>query len=52
MKICFFPDEKSTRFHPLTLTRPIDDLRIGIFTIREKWMHALDVEGFARIQAA
>ena len=24
-------------FLPLTFTRPVSDIRIGIFTIREKW---------------
>ena len=27
---------------PLTYTRPVADLRIGILTIREKWEHHLD----------
>lgn len=48
MQLCFFEDEKLSNFHPLTLSRPIDDLRIGIFTIRQKWMHALDADSFAR----
>lgn len=41
MNICFFNDEKVSKFHPLTLTRPMDDLRVGIYTIREKWSRAL-----------
>lgn len=49
MNICFFNDEKATKFHPLTLTRPMDDLRIGIFTIREKWLHALQTKKWSRI---
>lgn len=28
-------------FHPLTLTRPVYDLRVGIFTLAEKWKYAL-----------
>lgn len=34
-------DDQLIRFHPLTLTRPVDDLRIGILTIREKWEKSL-----------
>ncbi|MEX0769127.1 MAG: putative sugar nucleotidyl transferase [Balneolaceae bacterium] len=37
-----FEDEHAVHFHPLTLTRPIDDLRIGILTIREKWEKSLN----------
>lgn len=49
-KICFFSDEKVKHFHPLTLTRPLDDLRVGIFTIRQKWMRTLGVNSFSRLQ--
>src|SRR5690625_1869793 len=49
MKLCFFEDEKLANLHPLTLSRPIDDLRLGIFTIRQKWLHALKADSFARI---
>lgn len=49
MKLCFFEDEKLTNFHPLTLSRPLDDLRIGIFTIRQKWLYSLKKDSFARI---
>ena len=27
---------------PMTFTRPVADLRVGILTIREKWEHVLD----------
>lgn len=47
--IVFFTDEKADNFHPLTLTRPMDDLRIGIYTIREKWMLHLRKENFSRV---
>ncbi len=40
---CFFEDELLENFHPLTLTRPIWDLRVGIFTLAEKWMHAMGI---------
>jgi len=49
MQLCFYEDEKLTNFHPLTLSRPLDDLRIGIFTIAEKWSRALKADSpFAR----
>lgn len=49
MQLCFFEDETLTNLHPLTLTRPIDDLRVGILTISEKWNHALESSNKARI---
>ncbi len=41
MQLCFFSDKIADNFQPLTLTRPVWDLRIGILTIREKWEKAL-----------
>ncbi len=43
MKIncCYFEDHLLENFHPLTLTRPVYDLRVGIFTLAEKWEHAI-----------
>ena len=41
-KICFFEDQYLKNFHPLTLTRPLYDLRIGILSLGEKWLHALN----------
>lgn len=38
---CFFEDNFLENFHPLTLTRPVYDLRVGILTLGEKWHHAL-----------
>ncbi len=35
--IILFDDYTNTNFLPLTYTRPIGELRIGILTIREKW---------------
>ncbi|NGP75481.1 glucose-1-phosphate thymidylyltransferase [Balneolaceae bacterium YR4-1] len=49
MQICFFEDKHFSNFHPLTLTRPVDDLRVGIFTIAEKWQKALQAKNTARI---
>lgn len=48
MQLCFFEDSKLTNFHPLTLSRPLDDLRIGIFTLAEKWKYGLETDSFAR----
>ena len=49
MQLCFFEDLRLGYFHPLTLTRPIDDLRIGILTIREKWEHEFSPSRTARL---
>ena len=49
MQICFFTDEKASNFLPLTLTRPLDDLRLGILTIREKWEAVLKPTSVSRI---
>lgn len=34
--------------HPFTLTRQIQDIRVGILTIREKWERMLDLPSFDR----
>lgn len=44
MQLCFFSDQLAKNFLPLTLTRPVFDLRIGVLTIREKWEHFLKTE--------
>lgn len=41
-KTCFFEDHRLKNFHPLTLTRPLFDLRIGILTLGEKWLYSLN----------
>jgi UDP-N-acetylglucosamine diphosphorylase / glucose-1-phosphate thymidylyltransferase / UDP-N-acetylgalactosamine diphosphorylase / glucosamine-1-phosphate N-acetyltransferase / galactosamine-1-phosphate N-acetyltransferase len=38
--ICIFEDPKFTQLLPLVYTRPVYDLRCGIFTLREKIEHA------------
>ncbi len=40
--ILFDDDEKWKGLLPLTYTKPICELRIGILTIREKWEHIFD----------
>jgi UDP-N-acetylglucosamine diphosphorylase/glucosamine-1-phosphate N-acetyltransferase len=49
MQICFFEDDDCQYFDPLTLTRPTDDLRIGIFTIAEKWKRSLGTKNACRL---
>ena len=48
MNICFFSDSYTSNFKPLTLTRPLDDFRFGIFTIREKWINLLKPSHWVR----
>ena len=42
MNIVFFDDQHISDLYPLTLTRPAGDLRIGILTIKQKWLHYFD----------
>lgn len=49
MQFCFFDDEIANNFLPLTLTRPTDDLRVGILTIKEKWSKWLVSKQISRI---
>lgn len=48
MQISFFSDPKHSNLAPLTITRPADDIRVGIFTMREKWLKQLKAELFTR----
>src|SRR5690554_1236800 len=48
MQISIFTDAKYSNLYPLTITRPADDLRSGILTIREKWLAHLQVEKYTR----
>lgn len=45
MKICLF-DTRTTRQNllPLTFTRPVAEIRVGILTIAEKWAKYLDAD--------
>lgn len=38
MNIILFDDERRSHLLPLTYTRPVADLRLGILTLREKWL--------------
>ena len=42
LKYVLFDGIYHQKLKPLTLTRPVSDLRIGIFKIREKWELALN----------
>ncbi|MBX7093992.1 MAG: GlmU family protein [Flavobacteriales bacterium] len=37
MKICLFDDKEWDQLLPLTYTRSVSDVRVGILTLREKW---------------
>jgi len=43
--LILFDDERSVHLEPLTLTRPVHDLRVGLLTIRERWEQALGAKG-------
>src|ERR1043166_989007 len=43
-RLVLFDDDSRDQFLPLVWTRPVADLRIGIFTIREKWEKRLKSE--------
>jgi UDP-N-acetylglucosamine diphosphorylase/glucosamine-1-phosphate N-acetyltransferase len=42
--ILLFDDGQAAHLEPLTLTRPVHDLRLGLTTIREKWQRAVDAD--------
>lgn len=44
MKVILFDDSNRETLYPLTLTRPISDIRIGILKIYEKWEKYLNAE--------
>ncbi|MET4083374.1 UDP-N-acetylglucosamine diphosphorylase/glucosamine-1-phosphate N-acetyltransferase [Pedobacter sp. UYP30] len=44
MTINFFDDDSWETLNPLTFTRPVADLRIGILTIAEKWAKYFNAE--------
>lgn len=43
--LCIFEDKKVENFYPLTLTRPVYDLRCGISTLWEKTLRAISKDG-------
>jgi UDP-N-acetylglucosamine diphosphorylase/glucosamine-1-phosphate N-acetyltransferase len=48
-QICFFEDEQCDHLNPLILTRPADQLRIGILRIFEKWQKLLQPDQITRL---
>src|SRR5205823_9808137 len=50
MKKIVFTEEfcQPENLFPFTLTRQVQDIRVGILTIREKWELALNMESFDR----
>lgn len=46
LSICLFEDSKAGQFYPISLTRPVYDLRCGILTVQEKWRHYFPVADF------
>ena len=42
MHIILSDFDQTSRFYPLTLSRPIADLRFGITTLKEKWSNAFE----------
>lgn len=42
MNIVFFDDQTWKNLNPITLTRPVADVRIGILKISEKWKYFID----------
>jgi len=42
MNIIFFDDKEWTGLHPLTLNKPVSELRMGILTFRERWERLID----------
>ncbi|MBK6731542.1 MAG: GlmU family protein [Bacteroidetes bacterium] len=41
-QITFFDDERRNKLLPLTFTRPVAEMRVGITTIAEKWIQYTD----------
>lgn len=44
MKVCIFEDKTFTNFYPLSLTRPVFELKCGYFTLRERIQNHLEVD--------
>lgn len=45
MNLIFFDDQTRENLLPLTHTRPVCELRVGILTIRDKWEKQLNLKG-------
>jgi len=42
-KLVFFDSEEHTTLLPLTYTKPVSEIRVGILKIQEKWQKLLDL---------
>jgi UDP-N-acetylglucosamine diphosphorylase/glucosamine-1-phosphate N-acetyltransferase len=51
MQICFFEDNLTGALKPLTLTRPSNELRVGVLKINEKWNYLLQASQVSQILA-
>ena len=51
MNIIVFDTEARKNLFPLTLTRSVADIRMGILTIKERWEKMLGVEAFVLTEA-
>lgn len=51
MRLLISDDSATLDFAPLTLTRPIAELRMGLMTIRERWIKYLDAVSVGYITA-
>ena len=51
MNVVLFDDESWGTLRPLTFTRPVAELRVGILTIREKWERRLNCRASFLTQA-
>ncbi len=49
MNLLFFEDAMTVRFYPNALTRPLDDMRLGVLTIGEKWLHETGAARHSRL---
>ncbi len=49
MNILFFDDKSHENLLPLTFTKPVSELRVGILSIREKWEFLLPEADFSNI---
>ncbi|WP_445382478.1 GlmU family protein [Robiginitalea sp. IMCC43444] len=50
MHLILFDGDRRNALLPLTYTRPVADIRIGILTIREKWEHHLKLKASFRTE--
>ncbi len=46
MNIILFDTEKRLQLHPLTFTRAVADLRMGILTLKERWQKLLGAKAY------